>query len=74
LLRRTGAQRWLTTIDGGWTVYLAYNSTMRDTYDTAARLVQLGRDSKVRRVVVDLRNNGGEIRTYPPLLGALRGR
>jgi C-terminal processing protease CtpA/Prc len=48
---------------------------MRDTYDTAARLVQLARDSKVRRVVVDLRNNGGgEIRTYPPLLGALRGR
>jgi hypothetical protein len=74
-LRRLDVQQWLTTIDGRRTVYLAYNSTMEPTGATARRLRQLLRRPRVRRVVVDLRSNGGgDIQTYSPLLEGLRSR
>ena len=54
-------------------VYLAYNTTTIDTSTVAARVVRLVSKPKVRRVVVDLRNNrGGDNRTYPPLIHALK--
>jgi hypothetical protein len=72
---RRGTQQWLTTLQGGRSVYLAYNLTMNDTHETSERLLRLARRSGVRRVIVDLRNNpGGEIRTYAPLLQALQSR
>ena len=72
---RRGTAQWLTTIDRGRVVYLAYNSTFADTWDTSRRLLRLARRPKTRRVVVDLRNNpGGDISTYPALLEALKSR
>ena len=54
-------------------VYLAYNTTTVETYRLAGRVTRLASKPKVRRVVVDLRNNlGGDNHTYPPLIAALR--
>jgi Peptidase family S41 len=74
-LTRRGTDQWLTTLRRGRVVYVAYNSCLLDTFDTSQRLLRLVRNRKVRRVIVDLRHNGGgEIRTYPPLLNALRAK
>jgi hypothetical protein len=70
-----GSDQWLTTLRRGRVVYLAYNSAQRNTFDTSERLLRLARKRRVTRVIVDLRNNGGgEIRTYGPLLDALRSK
>ena len=70
-----GADRWLTTLDRGRVVYVSYNAVLGDTYPFAQRLLRAARKPKVRRVIVDLRNNpGGDIGTYPPLLTALASR
>jgi Peptidase family S41 len=72
-LRRRGEDQWLTTLRRGRVVYLAYRSVANDTFDTSERVLQLARRRTVTRIIVDLRNNGGgEIRTYAPLLDALR--
>ena len=72
---RRGTDQWLTTLDRGRVAYLSYNLTFAPTYATAQRLLRLARKPKIRRVVVDLRNNpGGDIGTYPPLLDVLRSR
>jgi hypothetical protein len=72
---RRGSQQWLTTLDRGRVVYLAYNATRLDTWATSQRLLRLSRRPKVRRIVIDLRNNGGgDIATYPALLDVLRSR
>ena len=45
----------------------------RNTFETSERLLRLVRSRNVKRVIVDLRNNGGgEIRRYAALLQALR--
>jgi C-terminal processing protease CtpA/Prc len=63
----------LSLLADGRVVYLAYNETRVYTGVLAARLLKLATKSRVRRVVVDLRNNrGGDSNTYPPLLNALR--
>ena len=57
----------------GRVAYLAYNVTTVRTYGLAARLLRLGSRPAVRRIVVDLRNNGGgDNHTYPPLIDALQ--
>ncbi|HKD93716.1 MAG TPA: hypothetical protein VKB43_03300 [Gaiellaceae bacterium] len=57
----------------GRTVYLAYNTTTVDTTTLATRILRLASKPRVRRVVVDLRNNrGGDNHTYPPLIQALK--
>jgi hypothetical protein len=57
----------------GRVVYLAYNTTTVDTTRVAARVARLAAGAKVRRVVVDLRNNlGGDNQTYPPLITTLK--
>jgi hypothetical protein len=58
----------------GRVVYVAYNTTTVDTSTIAARVARLASKPRVRRVVVDLRNNrGGDNQTYPPLIHALKG-
>jgi hypothetical protein len=62
------------TLQRGRAVYLAYNQT---TYPglMPRRLLRLARGRKVRRVIVDLRLNGGGNNTsYGSLLAALRSR
>jgi hypothetical protein len=64
----------ITPLQRGRAVYVAYNQT---TYPglLPRRLLRLARKPKVRRVVVDLRlNGGGDNTTYGSLLAALRSR
>lgn len=72
LVRHRGASRWVTTLDRGRVVYFVYNTVQGDPTATADRILRLSRRPKTRRVVVDLRNNGGgNIFTYPYLLDTL---
>jgi antitoxin component of MazEF toxin-antitoxin module len=83
LARPTGAQPlWLTdlgstqtirTIYRGRAVYLGYRETTEPTGPTADRLARLAARPGIRRLVVDLRlNGGGDNHTYGPLLDLLR--
>jgi hypothetical protein len=75
LYQRLGSLRYgITPLQRGRAVYVAYNQT---TYPglIPRRLLRLARKPRVRRVVVDLRQNGGgNNTTYGSLLAALRGR
>jgi hypothetical protein len=74
-LRRRLDDQWLTTLQRGRVVYLAYRSVMNDTFDMSERLLQLARRPKSRRIVIDLRNNGGgDIKNNISLLDVLRSR
>lgn len=65
--------QWVTTLDRGRVVYFLYNTVLNDPTRTADRILRLARRAKTRRIVVDLRNNGGgNIHTYPYLLETLK--
>jgi hypothetical protein len=64
----------ITPLRKGRALYVAYNQT---TYAglIPTRLLRLARSPKVRRVILDLRlNGGGDNTSYGSLLGALRSR
>ncbi|MGH3024445.1 MAG: hypothetical protein ACRDNI_12370 [Gaiellaceae bacterium] len=64
--------RWLDTLEGGGTVYAAYNVTLGSTESFARRLEHAASRPEVERVVLDLRHNpGGDTTTYAPLLDVL---
>ena len=72
--RLSGEPYGITPLQRGRAVYLAYNQT---TYPglMPRRLLRLARNPRMRRVVVDLRLNGGGNNTsYGSLLAALRSR
>ena len=70
-LRNRDRTQWTATLDGGRALYAAYSST-QDATALAEQLVRRGRSAKVRRVVVDLRlNGGGDNTSYGSLLNAL---
>jgi Peptidase family S41 len=72
-LQRQDVPQWLRTIDRGRAVYLGYHHVTGGAYTTAERLVRLAGRPQVRRVVVDVRmNGGGDNTTYGPLVEALR--
>ena len=57
----------------GRAVYVAYNTTTVDTTGLARHIARLASKPRVRRIVVDLRNNrGGDNQTYPPLIDELQ--
>jgi hypothetical protein len=71
-LAQGGRALWLTTIRDGRAVYVGYNAVTVPTAGVAERLRRLARSPRIRRVVVDLRlNGGGDNTTYGPLLAAL---
>jgi len=75
LVQKRGASQWVTTLDKGRVVYFVYNTVRGNPTATADRILRLARRTKVRRVIVDLRNNGGgNINTYPHLLQTLKSR
>ena len=72
-LAKKHLRAFLTTLDGGRTVYLAYNMTTGWMGGVADRLLRLASKARTRRVVVDIRHNGGgDNTTYEPLIRALR--
>ena len=74
-VQRRGTSQWVTTLDRGRVVYFLYNTVTEETFDTANRILRLARKPKTRRVIIDLRNNGGgDINTYPILLDTLKSR
>jgi hypothetical protein len=74
-LRNRSRTQWLATLDRGRAVYAVYSMTTQSTVGFAERLLRRARQPKVRRVIVDVRlNGGGNNTTYGSLLRALRSR
>jgi hypothetical protein len=74
-VQKRGTSQWLTMIDRDRAVYFAYNTVQGYPKEIADRLVRLARRAKTRRVIIDLRNNGGgDINTYGYLLQSLKSR
>jgi hypothetical protein len=68
-LAQMGRELWLRKLADGRAVYVGYNSALPATSAVAARLQRLTRDLRVRRVIVDVRlNGGGNNAAYLPLL------
>jgi hypothetical protein len=63
---------FVTRLEGGRAVYVAYNVTLGDTTGLADEILRMTRHPKVERLILDVRHNpGGDNGTYPPLLDAL---
>jgi Peptidase family S41 len=66
---------WFQTLDKGRAVFVGYNTVQPIDDGFVRRLAAAGRRPKVRRVIVDLRlNGGGNNTTYGTLLAALQDR
>jgi hypothetical protein len=64
----------LSRIDRGRALYVSYN-VVTNPRGVPSRLIQLARNRRVRRVIVDVRlNGGGDNTTYHGLIQALRHR
>ena len=71
-LRNRSRTQWATTLDRGRVVYAAYSST-QDATALGLDLVRRAQAKRVRRVVLDVRlNGGGDNTSYGSLLAALR--
>jgi hypothetical protein len=71
-LRLRGRQYGLSVIDRGRALYVTYN-VVTDPGLVPQRLLRAARKARVRKVIVDLRlNGGGNNTTYWGLIGALR--
>jgi hypothetical protein len=72
-LRYADHARYITTIDRGRAVYFAYNQTIQHTYELTERLKKLLRNRKVKRLIIDVRRNGGGNNTsYRDLMAFLQ--
>jgi Peptidase family S41 len=71
-LRRGASPLWVGTLDRGRAVFVGFNSVQPPSNAIVNRVTNLARRPKVKRVIVDLRlNGGGNNQTYGPLLGAI---
>jgi hypothetical protein len=71
-LRLRNIQYGLTRIDRGRALYVAYNATT-DPGLVPRKLIRMSRSKRVRRVIIDVRlNGGGNNTTYWGLIAALR--
>ena len=74
-LRNQQKTQWFAKLARGRVVYAAYSHATEQTNRFAASLLERARNPKVRRVVVDVRlNGGGDNTSYSPLIEALRNR
>jgi C-terminal processing protease CtpA/Prc len=72
-LRRQDEPVWLTTLDRGRAVYLGYHMVEAPPSTLLERMIRLARRPAVRRVVIDLRlNGGGDNTTYWSVVDAAR--
>ena len=66
---------WARTLAGGRAVYMEFNSVQRPTPGFLTALTRLVRGPKVRRVIVDVRlNGGGDNTTYGSLIDLFASR
>jgi Peptidase family S41 len=66
---------WSRTLAGGRAVYVGYNSVVRPLSDVMTRIGRLVRSARTRRVIVDVRlNGGGDNTTYGELTALFASR
>jgi hypothetical protein len=74
-LAQMGRQLWMRKLAGGKALYVGYNSASAPTDEVATKIRRLARDRALRRVIVDVRlNGGGNNAAYIPLLDVLSQR
>jgi peptidase S41-like protein len=74
-LANSGKELWARTLAGGRGVYVGYNAVVRPAPALVRRIERLAHASSTRRVIVDVRlNGGGDNTTYGPLLDVLASR
>jgi hypothetical protein len=72
-LKRLASPLWVGTLEGGRAVFVGFNSVQRPELSLVDRISKLAGRPKVKRVIVDLRlNGGGDNTTYGYLLATLR--
>jgi hypothetical protein len=73
-VRYRGTAQAVTTMQKGRVVYVAYTQTI-DSGDLSERILRLARKKPFRRLVVDIRQNGGgNNQKYWPLLDAIKSK
>ncbi len=66
---------WSRTLAGGRAVYVGYNSVVRPLSAVLQRIARLAKAKQTRRVIVDVRlNGGGDNTTYGELTSLFRSR
>ena len=71
-LRKSASPLWVGTLDRGRAVFVGFNSVQRPSFTLVDRVSTLSHRPQVKRVIVDLRlNGGGDNTTYASLLSAL---
>lgn len=74
-LRNQQKTQWFAKLARGRVVYAVYSHATEQTNRFAASILERARNPKVRRVIVDVRlNGGGDNTSYSPLVDALRSR
>jgi hypothetical protein len=74
-LRQPAAPLTISTLQRGRVVYVSYKHVTVQTGPAAQRILRFAKAKRFRRVIVDVRlNGGGDNTTYRPLLAALRSR
>jgi hypothetical protein len=72
-LKRLASPLWVGKLERGRTVFVGFNSVQRPEFSLVDRISKLAGRPKVKRVIIDLRlNGGGDNTTYGLLLGALQ--
>jgi hypothetical protein len=73
-VRYRGTVQAVTTLQRGRVVYVAYTQTT-DSWDLSQKILRLARKNAFRRLVVDVRQNGGgNNQKYWPLLDAIKSK
>jgi hypothetical protein len=74
-LASSGKELWVRTLVGGRAVYVGYNAVVRPAPAVLRKIRRLALASTTRRVVVDVRlNGGGDNTTYGPLVDLLSSK
>ena len=71
-LAQAGRELYVRKLARGRVLYVGYNSALALTYDFAPKLERMAKSPGVRRIIVDVRlNGGGNNQSYRPLYGVL---
>jgi hypothetical protein len=71
-LARAGRDLYVHKLANGRALYVGFNSALALTYEFAPKLERMAKSPRVRRIIVDVRlNGGGNNQSYRPLYGVL---